>query len=92
MNYYVNQYLHNKKEIERLEEENKILGEDILKYMQENGKKDYTTPSGVITLIEETNTFRFDTKRFQEEQGLIEYNKYLKESTTKAHLSTKLTK
>ena len=92
MNSKVNAYLQNKKIIEELTKQNEILGKDIIEYMQENDKKEYTTPSGVITLIQETTTFRFDTKRFQEERGLIEYNKYLKESTTKTHLSTKLSK
>ena len=92
MNSKVNAYLQNKKIIEELTKQNEILGKDIIEYMQENDKKDFTTPSGVITLISETTGFRFDTKRFQEECGIIEYNKYLKESTTKAHLTTKLTK
>lgn len=92
MNEKVNKYLKNKKLIEELTKENEELGNDILNYMIENNKKDYTTPSGVVSLIQESTSFRFDPKRFQEEKGIIEYNKYLKESTTKAHLTTKLTK
>ena len=92
MNNKVNKYLQNKKLIEELTKENEGLGADIMDYMIANDKREYTTPSGVITLIQESTSFRFDTKRFQEECGIIEYNKYLKESTTKAHLTTKLTK
>lgn len=92
MNEKVNKYLKNKKLIEELTKENEGLGNDILNYMIENNKKDYTTPSGVVSLIQESTCFRFDPKRFQEQNGIIEYNKYLKESTTKAHLTTKLTK
>lgn len=92
MNEKVNKYLQNKKAIEELQKENELLGNDILDYMIANDKKDFTTPSGVVSLINETTSFRFDTTRFQEEKGLIEYNKYLKQSTTKAHLTTKLTK
>lgn len=92
MNNKVNKYLQNKKLIEELTKENEGLGTEIMDYMIENNKKEYTTPSGVITLIQESTSFRFDAKRFQEERGLIEYNKYLKESTTKTHLSSKLSK
>lgn len=92
MNSKMNKYLQNKKAIEKLQKENELLGNDIIEYMQDKGISSYTTASGVISLINETTGFRFDTKRFQEECGIIEYNKYLKESTTKAHLTTKLTK
>ena len=91
MNNKVNKYLQNKKLIEELTKENEGLGAEILDYMIENNKKDYTTPSGVITLIEETTTLRFDTTRFKQD-NMTQYNTYLKESTTKAHLTTKLTK
>ena len=91
MNNKVNEYLQNKKLIEELTKKNEELGKDILKYMQENNKKDFTTPSGVVSLIEETSTLRFDTARFKQD-NMIQYNSYLKESTTKAHLTTKLTK
>ena len=92
MNNKVNEYLQNKKLIEELTKKNEGLGTEIMDYMIENNKKEYTTPSGVITLIQESTSFRFDAKRFQEERGIIEYNKYLKESTTKTHLSSKLSK
>ena len=91
MNNKVNKYLQNKKLIEELTKENEGLGAEILEYMIENNKKDYTTPSGVITLIEETTTLRFDTTRFKQD-NMTQYNTYLKESITKAHLTTKLTK
>ena len=91
MNNKVNEYLQNKKLIEELTKKNEELGKDIMKYMQENNKKDFTTPSGVVSLIEETSTLRFDTARFKQD-NMIQYNSYLKESTTKAHLTTKLTK
>lgn len=91
MNSKVNEYLQNKKLIEELTKKNETLGKDIIEYMQENDKKDFTTPSGVISLIEETTTFRFDSTRFKQEE-IETYNKYLKESITKAHLTTKLTK
>jgi len=91
MNSKVNEYLQNKKLIEELTKKNELLGKDIIEYMQENNKKDFTTPSGVISLIEETTSLRFDTTRFKEDNK-EEYNSYLKESTTKAHLVTKLTK
>ena len=91
MNEKVNKYLQNKKAIEELNKANEVLGQEILNYMIENGKKDFTTPSGVVSLIEETTTFRFDTTRFKQD-NMAQYNTYLKESTTKAHLTTKLTK
>ena len=87
----VNKYLQNKKLIEELTKENELLGNDIMTYMEENNKKDFTTPSGVVSLIEETSTLRFDTARFKQD-NFAQYNTYLKESTTKAHLTTKLTK
>ena len=91
MNEKVNKFLQNKKLIEELTKENETLGKDIMKYMQENNKKDFTTPSGVVSLIEETSTLRFDTARFKQD-NMTQYNTYLKESITKAHLTTKLTK
>ena len=91
MNEKVNKYLQNKKRIEELQKENEVIGTEILDYMLETGRKDFTTPSGVISLIEESIQFRFDTARFKEDNK-EEYNKYLKESTTKAHLTTKITK
>ena len=87
----VNKYLQNKKAIEELKKENELLGAEILQYMQENNKKDFTTPSGVVSLIEETTSLRFDTARFKQD-NMEQYNTYLKESITKAHLTTKLTK
>lgn len=91
MNNKVNEYLQNKKLIEELTKKNEELGKDIIEYMKENNKKDFTTPSGVVSLIEETSSLRFDTARFKEDNK-EQYSKYLKESTTKAHLVTKLTK
>lgn len=91
MNNKMNKFLQNKKAIERLQQENETLGKDIIDYMQDKGISSYTTASGVISLIEETTTFRFDTTRFKEDNK-EQYNSYLKESTTKAHLTTKLTK
>lgn len=91
MNETVNKYLQNRKTIEELTKENEKLAANIIKYMQDNNKKDFTTPSGVVSLIEETKTLRFDTARFKQD-NLVQYNTYLKESTTKAHLTTKLTK
>lgn len=91
MNSKMNKYLQNKKAIEKLQQENEMLGNDIIEYMQSKGISSYTTPSGVISLIEETTTFRFDSARFKQE-NIAQYNTYLKESTTKAHLTTKLTK
>lgn len=91
MNNKMNKFLQNKKTIERLQQENELLGNDIIEYMQSKGISTYTTASGVISLIEETSTLRFDTARFKQD-NLVQYNTYLKESTTKAHLTTKLTK
>lgn len=91
MNSKMNKYLQNKKAIEKLQQENELLGNDILEYMKGKGISTYTTASGVISLIEETTTLRFDTARFKEDNRDT-YNTYLKESTTKAHLTTKLTK
>ena len=87
----VNKYLQNKKAIEELNKQNEVIGEEILAYMIENGKKDFTTPSGVVSLVEETTSLRFDTTRFKED-NIVQYKEYLKESTTKAHLTTKLSK
>ena len=91
MNNKVNKYLQNKKLIEKLTKENETLGNDIMEYMQGKGISTYTTASGVISLIEETTTLRFDTTRFKQD-NMEQYNTYLKESITKAHLTTKLTK
>ena len=91
MNNKMNKFLQNKKAIERLQQENDALGIEIIDYMQNKGISSYTTASGVISLIEETTTFRFDTTRFKQDNA-SQYNSYLKESTTKAHLTTKLTK
>ena len=91
MNNKANKYLQNKKLIEKLTKENETLGNDIMEYMQGKGISTYTTASGVISLIEETTTLRFDTTRFKQD-NMEQYNTYLKESITKAHLTTKLTK
>lgn len=91
MNNKMNKYLQNKKLIEKLQQENEMLGNDIIEYMTSKGISTYTTASGVISLIEETTTLRFDTTRFKQD-NLVQYNTYLKESITKAHLTTKLTK
>lgn len=91
MNNKMNKYLQNKKAIEKLTKENEMLGTEIIDYMQSKGVSSYTTASGVISLIEETTTLRFDTARFKQD-NMAQYNSYLKESTTKAHLTTKLTK
>lgn len=91
MNSKMNKFLQNKKAIEKLTKENEQLGRDIIEYMTSKGISSYTTTSGVISLVEETSTLRFDTARFKEDNA-VQYNTYLKESIVKSHLVTKITK
>lgn len=85
------EFLRNKKEIERLTKENEDLSKELLNYMEEKGIKNYTLPNGIITLVEETTGFRFNTTRFKEENPEI-YKNNLVETTTKAHLVAKISK
>lgn len=85
------EFLRNKKEIEKLTKQNEELAKELLAYMQEKSIKNYTLPNGIITLVEETTGFRFNTTRFKEENPEI-YKSNLVETTTKAHLVAKISK
>lgn len=71
-------------ELRKTLKEKEILLESA---MLEDGMN-VSTAKGYASIIAESKTFRFDTTRFKEDKP-EEYNNYLKESTTRAHITIK---
>ena len=64
MNKDVNEFLQIKKQMSHLQNRLDELSDKIIPYMQSKGIRTFTTPSGVISLIEETTALQFSTTRF----------------------------
>ena len=72
-------------EIKRMQEYVDDFKNGLLTVMQEAGVKSIKTPYFNVCAVEESKSMKFDSTRFKKEQSEL-YAKYLKESTTKAHV------
>ena len=89
----MNEFLQIKKQMAGLQDRLEELGGEIIPYMKSRGIKTFTTPSGVISLVEETTAMQFSTTRFgfKEKYPQI-YEENLQPVTKKEHLVAKVTK